>query len=96
REFLADLRRPGFFVRDQWQFQVQAHALRKVGQENLHFITDGLPADELRLLSVNGHAAEPGRAGEVAQEVLDELVGEASTVAVIPEGPYCAPVAGTS
>jgi nickel-dependent lactate racemase len=92
RQFLEDVREPGFFVRDQWQFQLHARALTKVGQERLHFVTDGLPTEELSQLSVTGHAVAPGRVAEAAQALLSELTRDGATVAVLPEGPYCAPV----
>lgn len=93
KEFLEDIRQPGVFTRDQWQFQFHARALAKVGQENLHFVADGLPGGELELLSVTAHAARPGEAAGVAQALLADLLADCTTAAVIPEGPYCAPVA---
>ncbi len=94
RDFMDDIAKPGFFVRDQWELQMQARALEHVGQENLHFITDGLSAAELATLSVNAHAAEPGQVAETVAALLQEAQDErgALAVAVIPEGPYCAPV----
>jgi nickel-dependent lactate racemase len=92
REFLEDIRRPGVFTKDQWELQVHCRALEKVGQENLHFVTDGLSPGELSRLSVNGHGAEPGEVREVAQALLDELAGHEASVAVIPDGSYCAPL----
>ncbi|MHC4591289.1 MAG: nickel-dependent lactate racemase family protein [Planctomycetota bacterium] len=84
-EFLEDIKQPDVFTRDQWQFQFHARALAKVGQENLHFITDGLPEEQVDLMSVTAHAA--------AQALLAELLADCTTAAIIPEGPYCAPVA---
>jgi len=92
REFLADIKRPGVFTKDQWELQMQCRALAKVGQEGLHFVTDGLPAEELAALSVTPHAAEPGRVGHAVQGLVDELTANGRTLAVLPDGPYCAPV----
>jgi nickel-dependent lactate racemase len=92
-EFLDDITRPGTFTRDQWQFQMHCRALRKVGEGNLHFITDGLPQEDLDGLSVGGHAVAPAKVGEALQILIDELAARGKAVAVIPEGPYCAPVA---
>ncbi len=92
REFLADIKQPGVFTRDQWQFQMHCRTLAKVGQEGLHFVTDGLPAEDLAALSVTPHVAEPGRAGEAVQQVLERLLAGGRTLAVLPDGPYCAPV----
>jgi len=92
QEFLADIQNPGVFTRDQWQFQMHCRTLAKVGPENLHFVTDGLPSEDLAAMSVNPHAAEAGRVGEAVQALLDELLSGSGTLAVLPEGPYCAPV----
>jgi len=92
RGFLRDIRRPGFFVRDQWQLQVHARTLERTGQEGLHFVTDGLTQEELDSLCVTGHSCPPGGVERAVQALVDELVLEGRTVAVFPEGPYCAPV----
>ena len=94
RQFLADIKKPGVFTKDQWQFQMHCRALAKVGQENLHFVTDGLPESELSALSVNPHAVEPGRVAQAVQGLVDALAAGGRTLAVLPDGPYCAPVAG--
>ncbi len=43
-------------------------------------------------MSVTPHVAEPGRVGETVQRVLDDLLADGRTLAVLPDGPYCAPV----
>ena len=93
RGFLADIKKPGVFTRDQWQFQMHCRTLAKVGQENLHFVTDGLPTEDLAAMSVNPHAVGVGCVGEAVQGLLGELLSGSRTMAVLPEGPYCAPVA---
>lgn len=86
KTFLKDIRKPGVFTKDQWEFQVHTRALARVGQKNLYFITDGIPAKELERMSVNGkHASE-------AQKVFDSLYRKGMSVALFPEGPYCAPL----
>jgi len=92
RGFLAHIREGGNFTRDQWQFQMHARALEKIGEAGLHFVTDGLPARALRSLSVTGHLAAPGKAGEEVQKLVDRLVAGSSSVAAFPEGPYCVPL----
>jgi nickel-dependent lactate racemase len=91
-DFLTEVRRPGAFSKDQWQFQMHCRALEKVGQAGLHFVTDGLHAEDLAAMSVTPHAAEPGRVAEAVQAVLDSLLAGDRTLAVLPDGPYCAPV----
>jgi hypothetical protein len=93
QEFLADIRRPGIFTRDQWELQMQCRALAKVGQDNLHFVTDGLSPEDLAAMSVAPHPVKAGGVGPAVQELLDGLLAGGGSLAVIPEGPYCAPVA---
>ena len=90
-EFLAHIRQPGVFTKDQWQFQMHARALRKVGVERLHFVTDGLSAEVLAGLSVHGHSAATGTTQSVVQQLLDGMSSGGARVAAFPEGPYCLP-----
>jgi len=92
REFLRDISRPGVFTRDQWQLQLQARALEKVGEQNLHFITERLSPEQLAALSVTGHHIAAGELRAAAQDLIDRLTSRAESVAAIPEGPYCAPM----
>jgi len=92
REFLADISRPDVFTKDQWEFQMHCRALEKVGQESLHFVTGGVAGDDLAHLSVSGHFAEAGGVQAELQSLLDEAAASGS-VALIPDGPYCAPLA---
>jgi nickel-dependent lactate racemase len=93
REFLDHIRSNPDVRKDQWEFQMQARALAKVGDANLCFATDGLSHAELRRLSVQpvGDGSVPVAAA--LQTHLALLCRERQrAVAVIPEGPYCAPV----
>ncbi|MBN1670082.1 MAG: nickel-dependent lactate racemase, partial [Kiritimatiellae bacterium] len=92
RDFLADIREPGVFTRDQWQFQMHARALERVGQANLHFVTDGIAEDVLSLLSVNGHAVSRAGVRAEVQGLLDACDTDRAAIALLPEGPYCTPV----
>jgi nickel-dependent lactate racemase len=92
REFLHDIREPFVFTQDQWQLQVHTRALERVGQENLHFVTDGLDAARLERLSVTAHAANGGDMRAAVQGLVDEFCFRDAIVAAIPEGAYCAPV----
>ena len=94
REFLQDIQQPGVFTKDQWELQIHTRALLKTGQEDLHFVTSGVPQPLLDTLNVRGHAVEPQHAAATVQRLLDEAARSGARVAVIPEGPYCAPVAG--
>ena len=90
-DFLADIRRPGVFTKDQWELQMQARALAKVGQKGLHFVSDGLSSEALETLTVTGHPAAPKMIGPAVQAVLDAALIPGATLAVFPEGPYCVP-----
>jgi lactate racemase len=92
KQFLDDIKKPGVFVRDQWELQMQCRALAKVGEAGLHFVTDGLPTDELGQLSVTPHPAAPGDVASVVQGVIDAALAGGGSVAVFPEGPYCVAV----
>lgn len=89
--FLTDIRTPGVFTKDQWELQMQARTLDRVGAKGLHFVTDGLPAEDMAVLSLTGRAAEPGRVGPAVQAVLDRVLKPGMRLAVFPEGPYCVP-----
>ena len=92
QDFLEDIRLPGVFTKDQWQFQMHTRTLKKIGVENLHFVSDKLPAATLGELSVTGHPAAPGQVGELVGELVRRSLGPGRTLAVFPEGPYCAPI----
>lgn len=92
RDFLSRLQSNVHPIKDQWQFQMQTKILQHVGDNNLIFVTGGLSASDLNRLSVNGiHVSEDHIQGKV-QTLLDGFVREGRSVAVIPEGPYCAPI----
>ena len=90
RDFLADIRRPDFFIKDQWQFQMHCRALERVGEANLRFVTPGLPLETVERLSVSTEAVGPGGVRAAFQRLVDAAAGK--SLAVFPEGPYCAPV----
>lgn len=92
RDFLADIQDSSKFIKDQWEMQMHCRALEKIGQENLHFITDGLSIETLAKLSVNGAFTNNMEIQVTAQKILDEALKKGMKVAVFPEGPYCAPV----
>jgi hypothetical protein len=92
RQFLADIAATDRVVKDQWQFQMHCRALAKLGEGNLHFFTPGLPADTLAKLSVVPHAVGEDQVAAELQRWIDQAVAAGKSIAVLPEGPYCAPV----
>ncbi len=92
QEFLKDIKKSNKVVKDQWQFQMQTRTLEHVGAGNLYFVTNGLTASDLDHLCVNGIHTLEDKVQEKVQELIDRFVQEGRSLAIIPEGPYCAPV----
>jgi len=90
-EFLRDIKDQDRPVKDQWQFQMQTRVLKHVGDDNLLFVTNGIPKDDLSKLSVTATTPENMTVEEKVQELIDGYVKQGKSLAVIPEGPYCAP-----
>jgi len=83
KEFRNRLKDPGFFVPDQWQFQMMCRALETA--QVLYFST-GIPAEILAKLFVTPIASvEEGIARAL------ERHGPRTSFAIIPEGPYVMP-----
>jgi hypothetical protein len=94
RAFLRDIRDEGMFVKDQWQFQMHCRALERVGVAGLHFLTPGLDAATLSALNVSPHPVAPDQVAAELARLMRAAVAGGASLAVFPEGPYCAPVAG--
>ncbi len=90
--FPKHIQKPGVFEKDQWQFQMHCRTLAKLGEENLRFVTAGLDEKTLSTLSVNPFAVPRDAVQATIQKMIDEAVASGKTIAVFPEGPYCAPV----
>ena len=93
RAFLTDIQQPGVFTKDQWQFQIHARTLQKVGRDNRLFFSHGIPARTLDLLSVNPRAVTMDSIQASIQSEIDALVASGASIAAFPEGPYCVPIA---
>ena len=74
---------------DQWQYQMQARVLEVIGLEKLWFVSDGIPVEIQKKLSLNPVSGEGGAVVR-AQRAIDEYVAENDNarIAVISEGPY--------
>jgi lactate racemase len=92
RRFLVDNETTDIVIKDQWQLQMQTRALEKVGKKNLYFVNDTLQKDDLAKLNINPISAKKGKVAEAIQKLLNNLVEKDTTVAVFPDGPYCAPI----
>jgi nickel-dependent lactate racemase len=92
KRFLLDIQKKDFFIKDQWQFQMQCRVLEKVGEKGLVFFTDGLDKKTLDFLSVSGNAVHSDQLTKQVQQYINSLAAQNITFAAMPEGPYCAPV----
>ena len=76
--------------KDQWEFQMQTHVLKQIGVDHLYFVTTNLSITDLNRLSVNGLSPSPRKMQKKVQYLLNEFLRDGRSLAVIPEGPYCA------
>jgi nickel-dependent lactate racemase len=82
-QFMEELRRPDFFVIDQWQLEEMAKVARRA---RIKVFSEGLsPADLRRAL------VEPVRSVEEGIQEALEMYGRRAGIIVIPEGPYVLP-----
>lgn len=81
-QFLMDIRRPGYYVLDQWQLQKMAMVRDKF---DVWFYSDGIDPETQRNLFVTPLASVAEGLGRVK-----ERFGDSARIAVIPEGPYVA------
>ena len=89
RGFLAHVARSGQTELDQWEYQMQCRVLQLIGLENLWFVSDGIPADVQKHISVSP-VLGPARAPRRLQDALDTFIQRRpdARIAVIPDGPY--------
>jgi lactate racemase len=92
RKFIRDIKATDIVIKDQWQLQMQTHALEKIGKSNLYFASDTFSKSDLSKLNVNPICAEKGKIVDAIQKLLNSLIEKNTTVAVFPDGPYCAPI----
>ncbi|RPI03101.1 MAG: nickel-dependent lactate racemase [Calditrichaeota bacterium] len=90
QSFIRDISCSESVCKDQWQFQLHARALKKIGQEHLYFITHALPQEILLKLSVSGITTD--QVQTTLQQQIDRAAAQGLSVCAIPEGPYCAPI----
>lgn len=88
--FLKDIEAAADETRlDQWEYQMQARVLSRIGLDQLWFVSDGMPQDMQRQISVNPVLGS-GNAQERAQNAIDRYItaNQEARIAIIPEGPY--------
>jgi len=74
---------------DQWEFQMQARVLARIGAERLWFVSDGVPAELQRHIAVTAILG-PGDAAARPQRAVDDFLAARpdARVGVVPDGPY--------
>jgi nickel-dependent lactate racemase len=89
RTFLAEIAASDETKLDQWEFQMQAKVLARIGQERLWLVSEGIPAEMQRHIAVHPILG-PGSAQDRAQKAVDEFLASHpdARIAVIPDGPY--------
>ncbi len=90
RRFLRDIEtNRGRTLVDQWEFQMHARVLDRIGIENLWFVSDGLDSETQKHIGVTPILG-PADAASRAQKAIDDYLSEHpdARVAVIPDGPY--------
>lgn len=87
--FLRDIAAADQAILDQWGFHMHTRVLQKIGLSNLLFVSDGIPDETQKHISVTP-VLGTGGAQERAQAILDRFMNDhpEARVAVIPEGPY--------
>lgn len=74
---------------DQWEYQMQTKVLERIGLDKLWLVTDGIPADMQRQISITPILGE-GSVQQRTQRAIDTFIAKNphARIAVIPEGPY--------
>ena len=88
--FLAHIQANADVTRlDQWEFQMQCKVLRRIGPENLWFVTDGIDPDVQRRICLTPILGNGDVRTRTQRAIDDYLAAHPNArVAVIPEGPY--------
>lgn len=96
QEFLDWIASRDEVLHDQWGFQMHCKVLQRVGVENLRFACCGIPADELRSMSLTPIVErDPSEdEAEAVRRALQHEVDQAKnkSIAILPDGPYVVPV----
>ena len=94
RRFLKDIAHRKSVARDQWEYQMHARVLSKLGVEGLTCVTDGIDVETLRHLSVSPPLGEGRQMLQATYDAVAADLTDPHTV-IIPEGPYVIPTLAT-
>lgn len=89
-KFLKDIEEDSDITKlDQWELQMQTRVLKRIGLDKLWFVSDGIPYDIQKCISVTPILG-PGNFQKRAQQAIDKYIEKNpnAKIAVIPEGPY--------
>lgn len=89
RRFLADIAASDQTRLDQWEFQMQARVLERIGIERLLVVSDGIPLRLQQCMAATPVTGD-GTAQQRTQRAIDEFLAAhpGARVAVIADGPY--------
>lgn len=90
QKFLKDISvKPDETQLDQWAFHMHTRVLKQIGLERLWFVSDGIPYEIQKQISVNPILGL-GNARQRTQQVIDKYINNNpnARIAIIPEGPY--------
>jgi nickel-dependent lactate racemase len=89
RRFLADIAASTETRLDQWELQMQARVLERIGIERLQVVSDGIPPQLQQCMAATPIAGD-GTAQQRTQRAIDQFLAARpdARVAVIPDGPY--------
>ncbi len=94
--FIENIKESCRVEKDQWEFQMQIRAIDRVGTGGLVFLSSGLDEDEAEHISAVSINKKPHLIERALQDIIGSLISEGRSIAVIPEGPYCTPLSGSS
>jgi len=90
--FIQDIKRSSVIVMDQWQIQMQTRIYEKTGLDRIHFFTHGIASSDSSFLGVKIKEVGSESITSQLQKIIDNMARKGCSFAVIPEGPYCAPL----
>ena len=91
-KFLSDIRRPGYYKKDQWQLQMQCRVLEKVGRDNIRFFSSGISKETLNCLGINGFSGSSKEIKKQIQDSVQKSIASGLSISIFPEGPYSVPI----
>ena len=91
KKFLKEIATSRTVAFDQWEYQMHARVLSKLGVAGLYCVTDGIDRETLARLSVS---VPLGERRDILQATCDAVLARFTNphVVAFPDGPHCIPV----